>query len=61
MATRIVFSNGQELSPRTRTASSAPPFCGVYRLAAGLIVMARHYLSDADTVERILGGGARRT
>ncbi|HEU4703367.1 MAG TPA: nuclear transport factor 2 family protein [Conexibacter sp.] len=37
------------------------PFCGMYRLAAGLIVMAHHYLSDADTVERILGPATRRS
>ncbi len=37
------------------------PFCGMYRLAAGLIVIAHHYLSDADTVERILGPALRRS
>lgn len=37
------------------------PFCGMYRLAAGLIVMAHHYLSDAETVEQILSPATRRS
>lgn len=40
--------------------SDVSPFCGAHRFSAGLIVVAHHYLSDAATVERILGPAMRR-